>query len=138
MRLPLSVLVPLVPSALHPYMRDSRFYSSRSDAITVQADGSRKQSENVDECFRKLYDMIAEIGRGAIPGATSETQKARVQQMYAYRASYMSNLSRLQSPVLTCCLWISRQNAGDQRRQREKKMQSARKSSRRGSAHPDY
>lgn len=80
-RLPLSELLPLVPTALHQHIRDSRFYSNRSDAITVQADGSRKQGDNVDECFRKIYDMIAEVGRGAIPGATSETQKARVQQL---------------------------------------------------------
>lgn len=108
MHLPLSVLLPLVPNALHQQMRDSRFYSNRFEAITVQADGSRKQTDNVDECFRKLYDVIAEVGRAAIPGLTSATQKARVQQLYADPASYIGSFSLGFSlaPMLTCCLSI--------------------------------
>ncbi|KAI9788096.1 MAG: hypothetical protein M1816_007228 [Peltula sp. TS41687] len=54
---------------------------------------------------------MAAIGKEAIPGVTSEGQKARVQRL---------------------------RNAGDQRRQREKKMQSAKKSSRKRSSSSGY
>lgn len=78
LRLPLDSLLPLVPSLLHPGLRSSRYFAGKTDSIIIQADDSRKQSDNVQGCFLRLHDMIREVAQGVIHGETSEAQKERV------------------------------------------------------------
>ncbi|KAI9787759.1 MAG: hypothetical protein M1839_000291 [Geoglossum umbratile] len=80
-RVPLRPLLQLVPSILHQGIRSSRFHAANSDAIVVQADSSRKQNENVRECFRKLQNLVAEAGRAVVPGETTAEQKEHVQRL---------------------------------------------------------
>ena len=47
----------------------------------IQADDSRKQGDNVDTCFRRLYELITQAGRDAVPGETSVEQKQRVEDL---------------------------------------------------------
>ena len=44
----------------------------------IQADDSRKQTENINACWRKLHDLLIEAGRDAVPGETSREQAERV------------------------------------------------------------
>lgn len=44
----------------------------------IQADDSRKQTENVNACWRKLHDLLVEAGQDAVPGETSREQVERV------------------------------------------------------------
>lgn len=81
LRLPCNTLFSLIPTALHAKMRESRFYAAKSHSIVLQADSTRSQRDNVDECIRKLYEMIVEAGRAIIPGTTSQAQKKRVQEL---------------------------------------------------------
>ncbi|KAI9773424.1 MAG: hypothetical protein M1840_007640 [Geoglossum simile] len=81
LRVPLHSLLQVVPSALHQGLRSSRFHAAGSDAIVIQADGSRKQSENVQECFCKLQSLVAEAGRAVVPGETTAGQKEYVQRL---------------------------------------------------------
>lgn len=77
----MSALLPLVPKILHPSIRSSRYYAENSQALVIQADDSRKQSQNLNACFDKLTSMIAEAGRAAVPGETSPEQKKKVQKL---------------------------------------------------------
>ncbi|EGD84662.2 hypothetical protein H112_08376 [Trichophyton rubrum D6] len=80
-KVPMSDLLPLVPKILHPSIRSSRYYAENSQALVIQADDSRKQSQNLNACFDKLTSMIAEAGRAAVPGETSPEQKKKVQKL---------------------------------------------------------
>ncbi|KAI4634954.1 hypothetical protein J4E83_002276 [Alternaria metachromatica] len=77
---------------------------NKSNAIIVQADDSRKQSDNAQSCYRRIYEAIARAGQDAVPAETSAAQVQRVKQL---------------------------QKADNERRLKSKKQQSAKKTSRR-------
>ncbi|KAI9703948.1 MAG: hypothetical protein M1820_005730 [Bogoriella megaspora] len=78
---PLDPLYRLVPKILHSEIRASRYYSSKGDALIIQADDSRKQSDNVHNCLKKLHDVVLEAGQKIIPGETSNLQRDRVRNL---------------------------------------------------------
>ncbi|KAL8750019.1 MAG: hypothetical protein Q9199_007332 [Rusavskia elegans] len=82
LRLPLKDLLPSVPNLLHDQIRASPYYAEKSDALVIQADSNRKQSDNVDACFMKLQDLILAAGRSSIKGETSPEQAERVKRLY--------------------------------------------------------
>lgn len=82
LRLPLKDLLPSVPNLLHDQIRASPYYAEKSDALVIQADINRKQSDNVDACFMKLQDLILAAGRSSIKGETSPEQAERVKRLY--------------------------------------------------------
>lgn len=81
-RIPLSSLLPILPPLLRPVILRSRYCASKSDALVIQADDSRKQNENVQTCFVKLHELIVGAGREAVPGETSAEQEERVKNLY--------------------------------------------------------
>jgi peptidyl-tRNA hydrolase ICT1 len=81
LRVPFSSLLPLVPSILHPQIRSSRYAAERTDSLVIQSDESRKQSANVESCFGKLQQLLANVGKDAVRGETSEEQKERVRKL---------------------------------------------------------
>jgi peptidyl-tRNA hydrolase ICT1 len=62
----------------HSVVQESRYVASRSGEIVIQADSSRKQAENVHECYKKLHQLIVEAAKDTIPGETSEGKARRV------------------------------------------------------------
>ena len=78
LRLPTTSLLPLLPSLLHPTILNSRYHAAKASALVIQADDSRKQTENVNACWRKLHDLVLEAGAQAVPGETSREQVERV------------------------------------------------------------
>ncbi|KAF2760788.1 hypothetical protein EJ05DRAFT_508035 [Pseudovirgaria hyperparasitica] len=110
LRVPLDTLLPRIPLLLHPAIRASRFYAAKSDSLVLQADDSRKQSDNSHACFTKLNQLITEVGQPAVPGETSAEQRRRMKSL-----EEAQNSSRLKT----------------------KKLHSLKKSSRRGS-HSDF
>ena len=141
LQLPVDRLLPLLPNALHQRVRDSRYYSHNSNCITIQADDTRSQRENVHRCYVKLYHMIMEAGRSVIPGTTSDAQKDRVKELYAIEApmrGFPFNQSSREMIVekgewLIHVTTVGRQTLEKQRRRQGKKMQSQKKASRRDS-----
>lgn len=105
LRISIDQLFPLVPALLHPYLYNSRYYAERTNSLVIQADDSRKQSDNTHSCFVKLHNLILEAGSRAIPGETSAAQRAHVRDL---------------------------QKAENERRLREKKFASSKKTGRRG------
>jgi len=104
LKVPLDALLHHIPAALHGEIRRSRYVAARSNAIIVQADDGRKQSDNAQSCYRRIYEAIARAGQDAVPAETSAAQVQRVKQL---------------------------QKADNERRLKSKKQQSAKKTSRR-------
>jgi peptidyl-tRNA hydrolase ICT1 len=50
--------------------------------MVVQADDSRKQSDNAHSCYKRLFDAIVEAGQNAVPNETSAEQSQRVKNLY--------------------------------------------------------
>lgn len=82
-RLPMKDLLPLVPNILHQQIKESRFHAERSNALVIQADGSRRQSDNVEEAFRKLRDLITAAGKKSVRGEPSPEQVQKAKNLYA-------------------------------------------------------
>lgn len=76
--MPLARLLPHVPVLLHAGIKSSRYYADKSASLLFQSDDSRKQTQNRDTCFRKLRELLVEVGRQTVPGETSEEQNAKV------------------------------------------------------------
>ena len=72
----------LVPRILHQQLRKSQYYAPNSESLVIQADSSRKQRDNVDQCFQILRDLIITAGKIAVKGETSPEQEARVKGLY--------------------------------------------------------
>ncbi|EER23220.1 hypothetical protein CPC735_045900 [Coccidioides posadasii C735 delta SOWgp] len=110
LRVPLGLLFPLVPSVLHHEIRSSRYLAGRTDSLVIQSDETRKQSQNLELCFEKLRDVLAEAGKAAIPGETSAEQRKRVKEL---------------------------QNRANEARIRMKKVHSNKKNNRKGKGYDD-
>ncbi|KAF1966768.1 hypothetical protein BU23DRAFT_421729, partial [Bimuria novae-zelandiae CBS 107.79] len=81
LKVPLDELLHHVPNALHREIRASRYVAERSSALIIQADDSRKQTDNAHSCYKRLYEAIVEAGHTAIPGETSADQAKRVKDL---------------------------------------------------------
>jgi peptidyl-tRNA hydrolase ICT1 len=90
---------------LHPFLCNSRYYAEKTNSLVIQADDSRKQSDNAHSCFVRLHSLILEAGSRAVPGETSAAQIEHVREL---------------------------QKAENERRLRGKKFVSSKKAGRRG------
>ncbi|KAK3702836.1 hypothetical protein LTR37_014820 [Vermiconidia calcicola] len=81
LRIPTSSLLPLLPKLIHQHVLNSRYHAAKSADVVVQADDSRKQTDNLNTCFRKLHDLIVEAVRAAVPGETSAETTKRVEDL---------------------------------------------------------
>ena len=81
LRVPLDALLHHVPTALHGDIKRSRYVAARSNTIIVQADDSRKQSDNAHSCYKRLYEAIVEAGHKAVPTETPAEQVQRVKDL---------------------------------------------------------
>lgn len=104
LRVPLEDLLPRIPTLFHDAIRNSRYYASKSNSLLIQADDSRKQADNEQSCFAKLYEEIVRAGSQTLPGETSREQRQHVKNL---------------------------QKAENERRIKTKKIHSSKKSSRR-------
>ncbi|KAF2000473.1 peptidyl-tRNA hydrolase domain-containing protein [Amniculicola lignicola CBS 123094] len=80
LKVPLDALLKHVPSALHSEIRSSRYVAPKSNAVIIQADDSRKQSDNAQSCYARLHQVVVEAGR-VLPGETSAAQAERVKNL---------------------------------------------------------
>lgn len=80
-RVPLKHLHSIVPGILYEQLASTRYYAERSDSLVIQADSSRKQTENVQECFAKLQDLFLFAGKNTVQGETSPEQAAKVRKL---------------------------------------------------------
>lgn len=71
----------IVPSILHEPLRASRYFAKSSNSLVIQSDVSRKQVDNVQNCYKKLQDLIVTTGKGLVRGETSFYQMEKVQKL---------------------------------------------------------
>lgn len=72
---------------MHGPIQSSRYYAAKSNDLVIQADDSRKQTDNVNACFRKLHELIVQAGRQTVPGETSLEQSKRVEGLQKAEAA---------------------------------------------------
>ncbi|KAK8197025.1 uncharacterized protein BKA78DRAFT_245960 [Phyllosticta capitalensis] len=106
-RVPLGPLFKILPPLFHQEIRSCRYFAPNSDSLILQSDEARKQNENVHACFRKLHELLVDVGKKIVPGETSAEQKERVKNL---------------------------EKAANERRIKSKKLQSSKKSARKGSS----
>jgi peptidyl-tRNA hydrolase ICT1 len=97
LRVPTAPLLERIPKLLHPSILASRYYAAKSSDLVIQADDSRKQSENMESCFKKLYEIIIRAGEDAVPGETSVEQSQRVAKLQKAEAAGRKKLKQYQS-----------------------------------------
>jgi len=97
LRIPTPALLPLLPALLRPHILSSRYHAAKSNDLVIQADESRKQADNVEACFRKLSEVVAEAGREAVPGETSAAQGKRVEGLQKAEAAGRRRMKEVQS-----------------------------------------
>ena len=71
----------MLPEALHPAIRSSKYYTAGSDSWTIHAQAHRSRTANLDDNQRKLVDEIERIYSERVPGETSETKKDKHRDM---------------------------------------------------------
>ncbi|KAH7382867.1 hypothetical protein BKA64DRAFT_683384 [Cadophora sp. MPI-SDFR-AT-0126] len=78
---PLYALRGHVPKVLHQGLRDSNYYVTSSDSISIQCDSTRSQTGNKDETYARLHDEISRIYKRRVPGITSPEQKQKIEHL---------------------------------------------------------
>lgn len=81
-RLLLDNLLPLVPRILHEHLRSSRWYALRSNSLVFQADSSRKQSDNVAVCMKKLHDLFVSAAKSVVRAESPPEKRAKAKREY--------------------------------------------------------
>lgn len=61
---------------MHQGVRASKYYTSRSDSLTIQAQTHRSRSSNSEENMQKLAEEVQRIYHEAVPGE-SDPEKAK-------------------------------------------------------------
>lgn len=84
LRINVSELRSLIPPMVYQKLQRSRHYASNSNSLVLQADESRRQVDNVETCYRKLFDTIVETAQQVVIGETSAEQATRVQNLYVF------------------------------------------------------
>ncbi|MCJ1345663.1 hypothetical protein MMC31_003871 [Peltigera leucophlebia] len=80
-RFRMSELLAATPAILHSPLRASKYFAGKSNSLVIQADGSRRQADNVQECFQKLKLLIESAGKSVIMGETTPEKMAKVRQL---------------------------------------------------------
>ena len=81
LRVNLEDITPAVPRLILEQLASSRFAADRGKALVFQADTSRKQGDNKDDCFSKLDDLIASCYSNAVKKDASPEQLKKVEKL---------------------------------------------------------
>ncbi|KAF6829202.1 peptidyl-trna hydrolase domain-containing protein [Colletotrichum plurivorum] len=74
---PVKDLLPALPKILHRAVRESKYYTARSDSLTFQAQEHRQRAANSDENQQKLIEEVQKMYQETVPGETSTDKKKR-------------------------------------------------------------
>ncbi|GKT43268.1 uncharacterized protein ColSpa_03449 [Colletotrichum spaethianum] len=74
---PVKDLLPVLPKLLHRGIRESKYYTARSDSLTLQAQTHRQRDANTEENQQKLVDEVKRIFQETVPGETSPDKKKK-------------------------------------------------------------
>lgn len=74
---PLRDLLSKLPKLMHQSIRESRYYTEKSDSLTFQSQDSRSRDANAKDNYRKMTKEICRIYERVVP---NETSKAKVEK----------------------------------------------------------
>ncbi|KAI1407301.1 hypothetical protein F5Y13DRAFT_175251 [Hypoxylon sp. FL1857] len=78
---PVEELSKKLPKLMRPALRSSKYYSKRTDSITIQAQTQRSRSANADENHVKLVKELQKIYREKVPRETSSEKKKKYEAL---------------------------------------------------------
>ncbi|KAF9873528.1 hypothetical protein CkaCkLH20_08987 [Colletotrichum karsti] len=95
---PVKDLFPVLPKLLHRGIKESKYYTARSDSLTFQAQEHRQRAVNSDENQKKLVDEVQRIYRETVPGETSnETKKKHANLAKSFNEGRLKQKKQLSS-----------------------------------------
>ncbi|TID14440.1 hypothetical protein E6O75_ATG09519 [Venturia nashicola] len=56
-----------LPLLMHEPLYACRYYAKASESLVIQADDSRKQADNAELCWQRLYQLLKEVASIAVP-----------------------------------------------------------------------
>ncbi|KAL2752134.1 hypothetical protein ACRALDRAFT_1066199 [Sodiomyces alcalophilus JCM 7366] len=74
---PAKDLLAVLPKLLRPGVRASKYYTARTDSLTIQAQTHRQRSANTDENFRKLVEEVHRIYQERVPNESSPDKRKK-------------------------------------------------------------
>ncbi|KZT59183.1 hypothetical protein CALCODRAFT_431342 [Calocera cornea HHB12733] len=81
LRMSLKPLPKWVPAWCEQGLRSSKEYAASTNSLVIQSSATRSQSSNVDDCFRKLHDLVDRHARAVLISVPDEEKQKRVQQL---------------------------------------------------------
>ncbi|RSL65082.1 hypothetical protein CEP53_003859 [Fusarium sp. AF-6] len=74
---PVRELLSKLPKLLHQSIRESRYYTEKSDSLTFHSQDSRSRDANAKDNYRKMIKEVCRIYEHVVP---NETSKAKVEK----------------------------------------------------------
>ncbi|KAG7103247.1 putative uncharacterized protein like [Verticillium longisporum] len=78
---PVKDLLAALPKLMHPGIRASKYYTSRSDSLSFQAQTHRHRDANTDENLEKLVEEVQRIYRESVPGETTPGKRKKHEEV---------------------------------------------------------
>ncbi|GAB1317556.1 Putative translation release factor [Madurella fahalii] len=94
---PVPQLLSFLPKLLHAGVRESKYYSKRSDCITIQAQTQRSRAANADENRQKLFEELRRLYGRTVPGAPSPDKAKKYEALKRSANEARINFKKQQS-----------------------------------------
>ncbi|PHH52902.1 Calcium/calmodulin-dependent protein kinase type I [Ceratocystis fimbriata CBS 114723] len=79
---PIHEIITLVPRLLRPKLRESKYYTERTDSLSFSAQTSRQRSSNVDENRTKLLAELMCMYESTVPGESDLSKTHKYDKVY--------------------------------------------------------
>ena len=80
--MPLDKLKGIVPGIIYHQLPTSSYYARNTNSLLIQWDSSRKQNDNIEGCWTKLYNLFQDAAKNVVRGETSAQQASKVKELY--------------------------------------------------------
>ncbi|CAP64632.1 uncharacterized protein PODANS_5_9070 [Podospora anserina S mat+] len=78
---PVPQLLSRLPKLLHAGVRESKYFSKRSDSLVFQAQTQRSRTANSEENRQKLFDELQQLYEATVPNATRPEKAAKYEAL---------------------------------------------------------
>lgn len=81
LRVPLDKLRGIVPGIIYHQLSASSYYARNTNSLLIQWDSSRKQNDNIEGCWTRLYSLFQDAAKNVVRGETSAQQANKVKEL---------------------------------------------------------
>ncbi|KAK4203500.1 hypothetical protein QBC40DRAFT_262347 [Triangularia verruculosa] len=78
---PVPQLLSRLPKLLHAGLRESKYFSKRSDSLVFQAQTQRSRTANTEDNRQKLFDELQQLYEATVPNATRPEKAAKYEAL---------------------------------------------------------